>query len=74
MHDNDSREEVAGALERVDGVQQVNVNIYRARAVVLHEPPCTIPDLVHAVTEAGYAAIRQESPEYAIGTDELPDE
>ncbi|MBS0196494.1 MAG: heavy-metal-associated domain-containing protein [Planctomycetes bacterium] len=74
MHDNDSREEVARAVERLGGVQQVNVNIYRARAVVLHEPPCTVADLLHAVTEAGYSAVHQESPELAVGADVPTDE
>ncbi len=56
MKDNACRERVAGALERVRGVREVVVNLFRASASIHHEPSCAAGNLVRAVTEAGYGA------------------
>jgi hypothetical protein len=37
-------------------VREVDVNLYRARAAVVHAPATPIIDLLHAVTECGYGA------------------
>lgn len=58
--DNGDRERIAEALESVPGVVQVDVNMYRARAVIVHTPPCTAAALVRAVAEAGYQAEAHE--------------
>lgn len=57
MRDNRCREHVAHALERVEGVQQVSVDLFRARSVILHEPPCSARDLIRAVAVAGYVVL-----------------
>jgi copper chaperone CopZ len=47
------REQMIAALERVKGVMEVEVNLWRARAVVVHDGSCTQKDLIDAVTRAG---------------------
>ena len=59
MRDNRAREKVADQLERVSGVIQVDVNLYRAQAVIMHSPSCVPSDLVRAVVNAGYLAVLQ---------------
>jgi copper chaperone CopZ len=59
MKDNRCREAVAASLRAVPGVREVDVNLYRARAIVAHEHPCSAADLVRAVTAAGYGATAQ---------------
>src|SRR5262249_12564937 len=56
MRDNACRERIAEVLEAVPGVRDVDVNLHRARATVLHEPPCTLEALLGAVVRAGYGA------------------
>ncbi len=56
MRDNRCRESVAGVLERVLGVKEVHVNLFRARATIIHEPPCAPADLIAAMARAGYGA------------------
>lgn len=56
MRDNRSREQVLEALEQVAGLKEAEVNLFRARAIVLHAPPCTVAQLVQAVVQAGYGA------------------
>jgi copper chaperone CopZ len=60
MLDNSGRERVAEALDTVRGVIQVDVNLFRARAVIVHAPPCVSTELVRAVAEAGYQAVPEE--------------
>lgn len=59
MRDNGCRERVAETLEEVAGVQEVDVNLFRARAVVLHLRSCSRGALVGAVECAGYQAIAE---------------
>ena len=54
MRDNRCRERVAEALEAVAGVRDVDVNLHRARATILHERSCSLNDLVSAIVRAGY--------------------
>jgi copper chaperone CopZ len=56
MQDNQCREAIAAALELVDGVKEVDVNLYRARATIIHASPCTVADLITAVARAGFGA------------------
>ncbi len=56
MRGNGCRERIARALAIVAGVKDVDVNLYRARATISHEPPCGAADLVRAVVRAGYGA------------------
>ncbi len=57
MKDNRCRETVAEALEAVEGVSEVEVNLYRGRAVVVHALTCDPEDLARAVKDLGYWAI-----------------
>jgi copper chaperone CopZ len=54
MRDEHSRERVAAAIERVEGVEAVSVNLFRATATVTYSRPCQVTHLVHAVDGAGY--------------------
>jgi copper chaperone CopZ len=56
MRDNACRERIAAALEAVAGVIDVDVNLHRARAAILHEMCCSADELVRTVVQAGYAA------------------
>jgi copper chaperone CopZ len=56
MRDNRCRERIAGALESLAGVSDVQVNLLLARAIVVHESPPNPGELVKIVTHAGYAA------------------
>ena len=56
MRDNASREVVLDALQSVDGVREVHVNLYRASATVIHEPACAPAALAAAVARAGFGA------------------
>jgi Cu+-exporting ATPase len=56
MRDCQCRDVVAEALESVQGVCEVDVNLFRARAVISHDAACTSADLVRAVGRAGYDA------------------
>jgi CBS domain-containing protein/copper chaperone CopZ len=51
------RQRVVAALEAVCGVKEVEVNLYRARATVLHAPTCETSGLIRAVVSAGYGAV-----------------
>jgi hypothetical protein len=57
MRDNGSRESVVESLERVSGVRRVHVNLYRARATIVHEISCTIAELTQAVMCVGFTAV-----------------
>jgi hypothetical protein len=57
MRGNQCRETIASALSGVNDVCEVHVNLYRARAIVVHGPLCSPVDLIQAVVRAGYAAI-----------------
>jgi copper chaperone CopZ len=50
------REQLAAALEGVPGVREVQINLYRAHAVIEHAPSCDRASLVRAVEKAGYGA------------------
>lgn len=56
MRSNDCRERLVGVLNAIDGVNDVDVSLHRARAIIVHESPCTPAHLVWAVVNAGYAA------------------
>lgn len=56
MRDNTCRERVAAALEAVAGVREVDVNLFRARATVVHTAACGPADLIRALVAAGYGA------------------
>jgi cation transport ATPase len=56
MRDNACRQKVAEAIESIAGVKDVNVNLYRARATIVHEPPCAQSMLMQTIEESGYAA------------------
>jgi copper chaperone CopZ len=56
MHGNTCREKITAALESVAGVKDVDVNLYRAQAVVIHEPPCKAAELPKTIAACGYAA------------------
>ena len=56
MKDNRCREDVTAALERVPGVMEVQVSLYRGLAVVRHRADCAVEDMIVAVVRAGYGA------------------
>lgn len=56
MRDHACRQKIAEALESIAGVRDVDVNLYRARATIVHEPPCVVAELMRIIEEAGYAA------------------
>jgi len=56
MRDHRCRESITQALEAVAGVKGVDVNLYRARAVIVHAPTCEPAALVRAVEAVGYGA------------------
>lgn len=56
MHNNAAREHVIEVLEAIGGVRDVDVNLHRGRAIVLHEPTCGPERLIRAVVRAGYGA------------------
>jgi copper chaperone CopZ len=60
MRNNTCREIVAMSLQQVDGVKHTHVNLYRARATILHEALCTTGDLIRAVARAGYAGVVEQ--------------
>jgi copper chaperone CopZ len=62
MHGNKCREKVTTALESVTGVNDVDVNLYRAQAIVTHATRCAAAELVQAVAACGYAAELVGSP------------
>lgn len=55
MRDNSCRERIADVLGQIKGVRDVAVSLFRARAVVEHEPTCEASELVRAVEGAGYS-------------------
>jgi copper chaperone CopZ len=57
MRDNGCRELVVETLRQVDGVREVHVNLYRACATIVHQPPCAADHLIAAITRAGYGAM-----------------
>ena len=56
MRGNSCREQIAAALAAVAGVRTVNVNLYRARATVTHDPARGVSELIAAIIDAGYDA------------------
>jgi hypothetical protein len=56
MRDNNCRVCVVAALQAVAGVREVYVTLFRATATIVHEPPCSVSDLVAEVFRAGYCA------------------
>lgn len=62
MKDSRCREAVSEALGVLRGVQDVDVNLFRACATVVHDEKCTPAELIRAVEEQGYgASIARES-------------
>ncbi len=58
MRGNDCRERIAEVLQAVPGVMEVDVNLLRARAIIVHDPKCDPETLARAITNAGYLASR----------------
>src|SRR5687767_11750808 len=56
MRTNKCRESIERALQDVAGVNEVQVNLYRARATVTHLPGCNKELLVEAVQHVGFSA------------------
>lgn len=56
MRGNHCREQIALALESVAGVKGVDVNLYRARATIIHDPLCESAELIRTVLGTGYGA------------------
>lgn len=56
MRDNGCRERIAAALEAIDGVKDVEVNLFHACARIIHEPPCEQSRLVRTIISLGYGA------------------
>lgn len=50
------RRHVSAALEQVEGVEQVDVNLATNSASVRHSPNVASAALIAAITEAGYGA------------------
>jgi Cu+-exporting ATPase len=61
MRDNACRETVLKALEAIEGVLDVDVNLYRARATIAHRGACQRASLMRAVMRAGYEATLAEN-------------
>jgi copper chaperone CopZ len=57
MRSNACRERIAEVLEKTPGVEDVDVNLHRARAMVVHQRWCSPSDLIRAVVCAGYDAV-----------------
>ena len=57
MKGNTCRETVVRALESIDGVVDVDVSLFRACAVIVHDPACEPRWLVQAVSGVGYQAM-----------------
>jgi len=60
MRNNSCRESLADALMKVEGVKDVIVSLFRARAIVSYGPPCDLGALVEAVKGAGFVAMPAE--------------
>ena len=58
MRDASCREVVATALESVSGVVEVDVNLFRGMATIVHDSGCELTNLLTAVSGAGYVAAR----------------
>lgn len=52
----EAREVVSRALNEVSGVKEVQVNMYRAEAVIVHDGRCSPGAFVAAVSAAGFQA------------------
>jgi copper chaperone CopZ len=63
MQGHRCREKISAALEAVSGVQNVDVNLYRAQATITHDPSCQRSELFRATLNAGFnASLPGESP------------
>lgn len=71
MRANACRERVAEALRAIEGVGDVDVNLYRARAVVVHDALCTPARLAAAVTRAGFGAAPVDGRDPPAGKETL---
>lgn len=56
MRNNSCRDKVSAALERVPGVIDVAVNLYRGNAIVRHAPDSNIFSLIVAIHTIGFGA------------------
>ncbi len=56
MRDSSCRQRIVSSLESLTGVIEVQVNFYRARATVVHQPPCSADELIQSIKRAGYVA------------------
>lgn len=56
MRDHRCRERIVAALASVAGVREVDVNLYRALAIITHDSLCGAAALVRAVLGTGYGA------------------
>lgn len=56
MRDNACRERLADALTGLEGVEDVDVSLHQARAVIVYREPCVLEALLGAVVRAGFGA------------------
>ena len=56
MRGNGCREEIVSVLESLAGVKKVDVNFYRAQAIIIHDQRCEAAELIRSVLQAGYGA------------------
>lgn len=54
MKGNEDREVVMDSLAAVEGVMEVEVNLFRSHAVIVHDASCDVRTLANSVTQAGF--------------------
>jgi copper chaperone CopZ len=67
MRDNACRERLLEALRRVSGVREIRVSLMRARATIVHQPPCEAAELVWTVVSAGFGAAMEPGDDRELG-------
>ncbi len=55
MRDNACRRKIAEAIRSIPGVHDVDVNLYRASATIVHNCFCDVTELQQTVEKIGYA-------------------
>lgn len=56
MRDNRCREKIAEIVAALAGVKQVDVSLFRAAAVVVHDRSCSAGEIIQAIGCAGFGA------------------
>lgn len=54
MRSNDCRERLISIIEGIRGVLDVEINLHRGLASILHSAPCDLGELTAAIISAGY--------------------